>query len=258
MDTDRCKLRVNDCSKHYGSHTALDRVTFDARDGEFLSILGPSGCGKTTLLRVLTGLTHPDTGKVYKDGQEITALQPHRRGIGVVFQNYALFENMTVLKNVSYALRFHPQFRGSEDAAARTMLEAVGMSDALSQYPAQLSGGQQQRVAIARTLVLQPDVILFDEPMAALDAENRIVLRDEIKKLQKLFSTTILYVTHDQQEAFSLSDRIMVMESGRIRQIDTPENLLAHPVDDFVRRFVGDNLKHHLDDLQRYLPCMKR
>lgn len=246
------KLCVCHCSKRYGDQQILQDVSFTVQDGEFLSILGPSGCGKTTLLRILTGLVRPDEGTVLKDGQDITHLPPDRRKIGIVFQNYALFENMTVLKNVAYALRFHDAFRGKEQSMAREILERVGMGDSLEKYPGQLSGGQQQRTAIARTLVMNPDIILFDEPMAALDAENRLALRDELKKLQREFASTILYVTHDQEEAFALSDRIMVLEQGRIHQLDTPENLLRHPADSYVERFVGHNLLRRLGDLQRF------
>lgn len=246
------KLCVLHCSKAYSGQPILQDISFTVRDGEFLSILGPSGCGKTTLLRILTGLVSPDSGTILKDGQDITHLPPDQRKIGIVFQNYALFENMTVLKNVAYALRFHAAFRGKEAAMSKDILERVGMGDALDKYPAQLSGGQQQRTAIARTLVMKPDVILFDEPMAALDAENRLTLRDEIKKLQHSFDSTILYVTHDQEEAFALSDRIMVLEQGRIHQLDTPENLLHHPADSYVEQFVGQNLLRRLRDLQQY------
>lgn len=246
------KLCVLHCSKAYSGQPILQDISFTVRDGEFLSILGPSDCGKTTLLRILTGLVSPDSGTILKDGQDITHLPPDQRKIGIVFQNYALFENMTVLKNVAYALRFHTAFRGKEAAMAKDILERVGMGDALDKYPAQLSGGQQQRTAIARTLVMKPDVILFDEPMAALDAENRLTLRDEIKKLQHSFDSTILYVTHDQEEAFALSDRIMVLEQGRIHQLDTPENLLHHPADSYVEQFVGQNLLRRLRDLQQY------
>ena len=246
------KLCVCHCSKRYGDQQILQDVSFTVQDGEFLSILGPSGCGKTTLLRILTGLVRPDEGTVLKDGQDITHLPPDRRKIGIVFQNYALFENMTVLKNVAYAVRFHDAFRGKEQSMAREILERVGMGDSLEKYPGQLSGGQQQRTAIARTLVMNPDIILFDEPMAELDAENRLALRDELKKLQREFASTILYVTHDQEEAFALSDRIMVLEQGRIHQLDTPENLLRHPADSYVERFVGQNLLRRLGDLQRF------
>ena len=246
------KLCVLHCSKAYSGQPILQDISFTVRDGEFLSILGPSGCGKTTLLRILTGLVSPDSGTILKDGQDITHLPPDQRKIGIVFQNYALFENMTVLKNAAYALRFHAAFHGKEAAMAKDILERVGMGDALDKYPAQLSGGQQQRTAIARTLVMKPDVILFDEPMAALDAENRLTLRDEIKKLQHSFDSTILYVTHDQEEAFALSERIMVLEQGRIHQLDTPENLLHHPADSYVEQFVWQNLLRRLRDLQQY------
>ena len=227
-------------------------VTFQVHAGEIVCLAGIEGNGQTELVYGLTGLEKLSGGKITLDGQDITHLPPDQRKIGIVFQNYALFENMTVLKNVAYALRFHAAFRGKEAAMAKDILERVGMGDALDKYPAQLSGGQQQRTAIARTLVMKPDVILFDEPMAALDAENRLTLRDEIKKLQHSFDSTILYVTHDQEEAFALSDRIMVLEQGRIHQLDTPENLLHHPADSYVEQFVGQNLLRRLRDLQQY------
>ena len=253
LDRAAAVLEVRDCTVYLQGDRVVHDLSFTVNEGEFLSVLGPSGCGKTTLLRVIAGLQHPDAGSIWKRGREITDEAPDRRGIGIVFQNYALFENMSALKNVAYALRFHRQYRGHEKEIARDMLERVGLRAELDKLPAQLSGGQQQRVAIARTLVLSPDVILFDEPMAALDAETRLLLQDEIKRLQKEFSATILYVTHDQEEAFRLSDRIMVMELGRLHQLDTPEALLTEPADDYVRRFVGDNLKRRAEYLTR---CM--
>ena len=245
-------LEVRGCTVFLQGDRVLNDLSFSMREGEFLSVLGPSGCGKTTLLRVIAGLQIPKTGSVFKRGHDITKEAPDRRGIGIVFQNYALFENMTAWKNVAYALRFHPECRGKEKEIAREMLQRVGLGDFLNKYPSQLSGGQQQRVAIARTLVLSPDLILFDEPMAALDAETRLHLRDEIKRLQKEFSAAILYVTHDQEEAFSLSDRIMVMEAGSLHQLDTPRNLLSQPADDYVRRFVGENLRRRTELLVRF------
>ena len=235
----------------------LSDVNLCVAPGEFVYLLGRVGSGKSTLLKTLYAEVQLLTGEGRVAGFDLRRLKrrdiPYlRRRIGIVFQNYALFENMTVLKNVAYALRFHAAFRGKEAAMAKDILERVGMGDALDKYPAQLSGGQQQRTAIARTLVMKPDVILFDEPMAALDAENRLTLRDEIKKLQHSFDSTILYVTHDQEEAFALSDRIMVLEQGRIHQLDAPENLLHHPADSYVEQFVGQNLLRRLRDLQQY------
>ena len=193
--TDAPKLSVRDCCKRFTGAPVLDHVSFDVASGEFLSVLGPSGCGKTTLLRILAGLESPDAGSVLKDGADITRLPPERRSMGLVFQDYALFENMTVR---------------------------------------------------------QPEIILFDEPMAALDAATRLTLREELLQLRREFSCTIVYVTHDQEEALTLSDRVMVMEGGRIRQIDTPENLLRRPADAYVREFVGENLLRRQKALERF------
>ena len=246
-------LEVRGCTVFLQGDRVLNDLSFSVNEGEFLSVLGPSGCGKTTLLRLIAGLRAPDAGSVWKQGRDITREAPHRRGVGIVFQNYALFENMTALNNVAYALRFRTDSKGREREIAREMLGRVGLSAELDKYPAQLSGGQQQRVAIARTLVLSPDMILFDEPMAALDAETRLLLQDEIKRLQKEFAATILYVTHDQEEAFALSDRILVMHLGQLHQLDTPEALLNRPADDYVRRFVGDNLRRRAETLTRFI-----
>ena len=185
--------------------------------------------------------------------EDITNLSPDRRGIGIVFQNYALFENMTALDNAAYALRFHGKSRGEAESMARETLSRVGLSGEMGKYPSELSGGQQQRVAIARTLVLHPDVILFDEPMAALDAETRLVLQDEILRIRNEFAVTMIYVTHDQEEAFAMSDRILVLDLGKKRQIGTPVELLKTPADDYVRRFVGDNLARRRKNLERFL-----
>ena len=253
MDLLRDKLEVVDLSKSYETNDVLEKVSFTVKDGEFLSILGASGCGKTTLLRMLIGLLAPDSGIIRKDGADITHLRSDKRGMGIVFQNYALFENMTVRQNVQYALRFHDVPK--EQARERTMrmIEAVGLTEHAEKYPADLSGGQQQRVAIARTLALNPDIILLDEPMSALDVATRLTMRAELKSIQAAFGTTMIYVTHDQEEAFALSDRIMVMERGTIRQLDTPEHIVAAPADEYVKRFVLDNLQLKIDSLQRFV-----
>lgn len=247
------KLEICGITVAFQGDVVLSNLSFEVRDGEFLSVLGPSGCGKTTLLRAIAGLTGLQAGSIRKDGEDITGLSPDRRKIGIVFQNYALFENMTALDNVSYALRFHREFRGDAKKAAAEILGRVGLSSDMEKYPAELSGGQQQRTAIARTLVLHPDVILFDEPMAALDAETRLVLQDEILRIRKDFSVTMIYVTHDQEEAFAMSDRILVLDRGQKRQIGTPEELLKNPADDYVRRFVGENLARRRKNLERFL-----
>lgn len=247
------KLRVENLKKVYGTKEVLQGVEFDVRDGEFLSILGPSGCGKTTILKILSGLLKPTEGRVIKDGEDITELASSKRGMGIVFQNYALFQNMTALKNVEYAMKFQPGLKQGARKRARGLLEMVGLSEYENAKPHRLSGGQQQRVAIARTLALNPDIILFDEPMSALDVANRLALRGELKAIQKKTGSTIIYITHDQEEAFAMSDRIMVMGNGEIEQLDTPENIVKSPASDYVKSFVLDNLKMKMESLSRYM-----
>lgn len=247
------KLSIREINKIYDGKKALDNVSFDVYDGEFLSILGPSGCGKTTMLRILIGLLQPTSGTVLLDGVDITNALPRDRHMGIVFQNYALFENMTVLGNVEYALKINKQTKKDARANAMQMLEFMGLSEHINKKPRDLSGGQQQRVAIARTLVLNPQIILFDEPMSALDVDTRIALRKEIKNLQKQFGTTMIYITHDQEEAFALSDRVMIMENSRLVQIDTPEEIVKHPASEYVRRFCLENLRAKVDSIKKYV-----
>ncbi len=252
------KLVVNDLEMVFDGKRTLDKINFDVRDGEFLSILGPSGCGKTTILRILIGLLKPTSGFVFKDGNDITDLHASKRGMGIVFQNYALFENMTVLENVEYALKIRKENK-SKDAKkavrerALSAIDNMGLSEHINKLPSALSGGQQQRVAIARTLVMNPDIILFDEPMSALDVATRLSLRKELKRIQAEFGTTMIYITHDQEEAFAMSDRIMVMQEAKIEQLDTPENIISNPANDYVREFVLENLKTKIDSLTKYV-----
>lgn len=246
------KLQVNCLSKGYDGKEVLNRVDFTVKDREFLSILGPSGCGKTTLLRILIGLMKPDTGTIIKDGIDITNARSDSRGMGIVFQNYALFENMSVLENVEYALKIHKNTRAQAREVAKQMVEIVGLAEHCNKMPRHLSGGQQQRVAIARTLALKPDIVLFDEPMSALDALTRMSMRKELKRLQETFGTTMIYVTHDQEEAFALSDRIMVMENGVISQLDTPAAICANPANDYVRSFVIETLQSKVESLAQF------
>lgn len=246
-------LRVTNLTKKFGERTALDNVSFSVEDGEFLSILGPSGCGKTTLLRILIGLLGADSGTVTERGEDITNAPSDKRKMGIVFQNYALFENMTVLKNVEYAMKFRSELKSGARDRARELIDQVGLAEHMNKYPSELSGGQQQRVAIARTLALKPDIILFDEPMSALDVATRLSLRRELKDIQKNSGTTMIYITHDQEEAFAMSDRIMVMGEARIHQLDTPDNILDAPADDYVREFVIDNLKAKIESLAKYM-----
>jgi ABC-type sugar transport system ATPase subunit len=247
------KLEIKDLVHIFNRQEVLHKINFTVRDGEFLSILGPSGCGKTTILRILIGLLDPTSGSIIKDKNDITNAAPSSRNMGIVFQNYALFQNMTVLRNVEYALKFDKALRSRSRSIALNIIEQVGLTEHQNKKPNKLSGGQQQRVAIARTLARNPEIILFDEPMSALDAATRLLLRDEIKRIQKQFHSTIIYITHDQEEAFALSDRIMVMDHGNIHQIDTPENLIQNPVDPFVQRFVIDNLKLKIKSLVKYI-----
>jgi len=246
------KLVIEELSKNYGTSSILGKLSFGIEDGEFLSILGPSGCGKTTLLRILIGILEPCTGRILKDGTDITHTHPSARGMGIVFQNYALFQNMTVLGNVSYALRVNKKTKNEAKNIAVDIIERVGLKNHMQKKPSLLSGGEQQRVALARTLAMSPEIILLDEPMSALDAETRLQLRDELKDIQKEFRTTMVYVTHDQEEAFAMSDRIMVMDSGKMMQIDKPEKIINEPANDYVAEFVVNNLKLKLESLRMY------
>lgn len=254
----KVKLAIRDLEKVFEEQQTLNKVSFDVYDGEFLSILGPSGCGKTTILRILIGLLKPDAGCVLKDDVDITNNPPASRGMGIVFQNYALFENMTVLENVEYALKIRKENKSPEAKSAlrqrvMEMIEHMDLTEHINKKPGELSGGQQQRVAIARTLVMNPDVILFDEPMSALDAATRLSLRKVLKKIQRDFGTTMIYITHDQEEAFAMSDRIMVMRAANIVQIGTPEEIVNNPVDDYVKEFVIDNIQMKVDSLVKYV-----
>ena len=252
------KLKANDLYMEFDGKTTLNHVNFEVYEGEFLSILGPSGCGKTTILRILIGLLSPTGGTVFKDGEDITQKSASNRGMGIVFQNYALFENMTVLGNVEYAMKIRKENKSKEAkqelrARATALLEQLGLGEHLNKKAYELSGGQQQRVAIARTLITNPDVILFDEPMSALDVATRLSLRDEIKNIQKKYGTTMIYITHDQEEAFAMSDRIMVMKEANIVQLDTPEEIVRHPADEYVKDFVLRNVQLKIDSLVKYV-----
>ena len=235
-------IQVENVSKKFKMKSVLEDVSFDVKRGDFLSLLGPSGCGTTTILRMLIGIEQPTSGRIIKNGRDITAIPPRDRNIGIVFQNYSLFPNMDVYHNISYALEARKMPREEIDRKVKEMIATVGLEEHIYKKPRQLSGGQQQRVAIARTLVLNPDIILFDEPMSALDAEIKVALRSQLKEIQKKLKITMIYVTHDQEEAFALSDRIMVINDMRIAQLDTPGNLYHHPADAFVKRFVVDHL----------------
>lgn len=245
------KLSVQHINKTYDGKTILNDISFDVKEGEFLSILGVSGCGKTTLLRILIGLEQADEGTILRDGIDITNFESKNREMGIIFQNYALFPNMTVLENVAYALKNKKELKNKANEIAMKTLEMIGMADQVDKKPRQLSGGQQQRVAIARTLALNPSIVLLDEPISALDVENKEIMKKELKIIQKKFNSTMIYITHDQEEAFYLSDRIMVMNGGNIEQIDTPEMVYNHPKTPYIESFVVDHLNNKLASLKQ-------
>lgn len=246
------KLKVDSLTKKFGERTVLDNISFEVKSGEFLSVLGSSGCGKTTLLRILIGLLEPTSGSIYLDGKDITKASPSNRKMGIVFQNYALFENMTVRQNIEYSLKINKELKEKSGEITERLMEQVGLTEYADKKPGKLSGGQQQRVAIARTLALNPEIILFDEPMSALDVDTRLALRSELKNIQKQFGSTMIYITHDQEEAFSMSDRIMIMNKGNIVQLDTPQNIIDNPANEYIKSFVIDNIQIKIDSLARY------
>ena len=223
----------------FGQTRALDGFTLSIAPGEFVALLGPSGCGKTTALRVLAGFERLDAGRVVVDGQDLANVSAQKRDMGMVFQSYSLFPNMNALNNVAYGLRMRRQRSQQRRKKAEELLELVGLGDQATKYPHQMSGGQQQRVAVARALAIEPRVLLLDEPLSALDAKVRAELRDEIRALQLRLSITTVFVTHDQEEALSMADRVCVMSAGRIEQTATPAVLYARPATPFVAEFVG-------------------
>ena len=239
-------IEVKNISKIFDNKLVLNNLNFNVSDGELLSILGKSGCGKTTLLKILIGIEKPSSGSILKNNKNITKYDISKRGMGIVFQNYALFPNMTVLENVSYALKNKLKDKKKAYKQAMDVISMVNLEDHINKYPDELSGGQMQRVAIARTLALKPDVILFDEALSALDAENKIILRNKIRELNKKFNITMIFITHDQEEAFSISDRVMIMNDGCIEQIDKPSEIFKHPVSKYVEDFVVKQLKEKI------------
>jgi spermidine/putrescine ABC transporter ATP-binding subunit len=226
-------------TKRFGRVVAVDRVSARVERGEFFTFLGPSGCGKTTTLRIVAGLELPDSGRVFIDGEDVTYLPPYKRDTAMVFQNYALWPHMTVFDNVAYGLKVRKLPKDEIRRRVREVLELVRLEGLEDRYPTQLSGGQQQRVALARALVVQPKVLLLDEPLSNLDAKLRVEMREELKRLQRKLGITTIYVTHDQDEAMALSDRIAVMNSGRVVEIGRPDELYRRPRSFFVATFVG-------------------
>src|SRR3990172_10792947 len=232
-------LRLENLTKRFGTLTAVDRVNLEIEEGEFICFLGPSGCGKTTVLRMITGFETVTEGKVLFDGKTINDLIPQKREFGIVFQSYALFPNMTVEENIAFGLKMRKMSKKATVERVDQMLDLIGLRDWRHLYPAQLSGGQQQRVALVRALAPDPQVLLLDEPLSALDAKIRVRLRAEVKRLQQELKKTMIYVTHDQEEALSIADRVVVMEGGQFRQVGRPFEIYKYPVSSFVADFVG-------------------
>ncbi len=232
-------LVLDKVTKRFGSTVAVASLSLQVASGEFLTLLGPSGCGKTTTLRMIAGFIRPDEGEILFDGQPVSHIPPDKRHTAMVFQSYALFPHMTVSQNVSFGLRMRHTPRQETDRRVQEALSLVGLEQLAARYPRELSGGQQQRVAVARALVMQPKVLLFDEPLSNLDAKLRERMRFEIKALQKRLGITSIYVTHDQAEALVISDRVAVMNGGRLEQLGTPLQIYNDPANPFVAGFIG-------------------
>jgi len=233
-------LRIRDLSKNFGDFTALRDISLDVEEGEFVCFLGPSGCGKTTLLRAVAGLDLQTRGTIEQAGNDISALPIAARDFGIVFQSYALFPNLTIERNIAFGLENSGRARAEVAARVTELLDLVGLADQRKKYPAQLSGGQQQRIALARAIATSPGLLLLDEPLSALDAKVRVHLRHQIKELQRKLGVTTIMVTHDQEEALSMADRIVVMNHGVIEQIGTPTEIYREPKSLFVADFIGE------------------
>ena len=232
-------VKIEDITKRFGEVVAVDHISLEISTGEFFSILGPSGCGKTTLLRLIAGLEQADSGEIYLNDRLANGVPAYRRNVNTVFQNYALFPHMSVYENISFGLKMKKASKEEIDSRILKVLDLVGLSGMESRRPRQLSGGQQQRVALARALVNEPPVLLLDEPLGALDLKLRKQMQMELKSLQRKLGICFIYVTHDQEEALTMSDRIAVMQSGMIEQVGTPSRIYENPVTEFVANFIG-------------------
>jgi putative spermidine/putrescine transport system ATP-binding protein len=232
-------LELQDLHRDFGTVKALNGINIALGEGEFLSLLGPSGCGKTTALRLVAGFDSPDGGRIVVDGKDVTGVPPNKRDMGMVFQAYSLFPNMTAQQNVEFGLKIRGRDKADRSKRVGDLLELVGLGHAVNRYPHQLSGGMQQRVALARALAIEPRVLLLDEPLSALDAKVRVQLREEIRRIQLELGITTLYVTHDQEEALAISDHVAVMYGGVIEQMGTPAEMYTAPSTPFVAEFIG-------------------
>jgi ABC-type Fe3+/spermidine/putrescine transport system ATPase subunit len=233
-------LSIQGVAKSFGSSRVLDNVSLEISSGEFFSLLGPSGCGKSTLLRIIAGLENADRGTVAIDGKRIDRVAPQHRGIGMVFQQYALWPHMTIGQNVRFGLESLPLSKSERETRVMRSLERVQMETLVERFPHEISGGQQQRVALARALAMQPSIILLDEPLSNLDARLRSQIRQELVDLHSALGTTMVYVTHDQEDALALSSRIAIIHQGLIQQVGTPREIYSHPRSEFVAKFIGD------------------
>ena len=238
-------LELEDITKYFGRNTAVDHINLAVEQGEFLTLLGPSGCGKTTILRMIAGFETPSEGTILLDGEDITTRAASKRPMGMVFQSYALFPHLTAEQNIAFGMEIKHLPKEVIKRRTAELLELVGLSDKGRSFAHQLSGGQQQRIALARALAVEPKVLLLDEPLSALDAKVRVSLRNEIRRIQQQLKMTAIYVTHDQEEALAISDRIAVMAKGRIEQLDQPEEVYSNPRTIFAASFVGSSNQFH-------------
>jgi len=241
------KVKLVNVTKRFGEVIAVNKVSLEVREGELFTFLGPSGCGKTTTLRLIAGFYKPDEGEIYFDDELVNDIPPYKRNTGMVFQNYALWPHMNVFDNIAYGLKLRNMPPPQIIKKVKEVIELIGLKGKESRFPSQLSGGEQQRVALARALVIQPKVLLLDEPLSNLDAKLRLKMRSEIRRLQKRLGITTIYVTHDQEEALSISDRIAVMNKGEVLQIGTPLEIYEKPKDIFIADFIGTT---------NFIPCV--